>query len=90
MEDIEKFDKEDFLNSYCNTDENRTYAETSMVELNSIFDDFISIRPALETALQTWLSIIKEIVPVHSVRARIKQPYHLIEKICRKNIRNVK
>lgn len=55
-------------------------------ELTEIYRDFISISPTLQTVSLTSATILRDNPDVHSVRTRVKDPEHLIEKIIRKTI----
>ncbi|MBD8133946.1 hypothetical protein IFR10_00165 [Bacillus sp. CFBP 13597] len=55
-------------------------------ELTEIYNDYLSIRHLLNNIALTITAIIRENEEVHSVRSRVKDPEHLIEKIIRKTI----
>ena len=53
-------------------------------ELVKIYDDYVSIVPELEKSADEFIFKLIDKKSVHSVRRRVKQPTHLIEKIIRK------
>ena len=58
-------------------------------DLKVIYNDHVSNTPFLETYLKTLFDRFIKISHVHSVRYRVKNPEHLIEKIIRKKIKDV-
>ncbi|WP_095064344.1 hypothetical protein [Pseudomonas sp. Irchel s3f19] len=59
-------------------------ANISWEELKDIYDDFIGRRRQLEDAAEFVVKSIQALGGVHSVRWRVKDPEHLLEKIVRK------
>ncbi|SUV06360.1 pXO1-131 [Priestia megaterium] len=55
-------------------------------EMEDIYADYTSKIPMLETAARTISEILRNHKDVHTVRSRVKNPEHLIEKIIRKTI----
>lgn len=66
------------------------FKETGIVwsELKSIFNDYTSCRELLEHTGKTIADILRTHSDAHTVRMRIKDPEHLIEKLIRKSINN--
>ncbi|MCY8134599.1 hypothetical protein MOC76_12525 [Bacillus spizizenii] len=85
IENREKFfedyniDKEDFNNTGLQWD-----------DLIQIYKDYLNYKEELETAGETIAKILRSNSLAHSVRMRIKEPEHLIEKLIRKKIKNKK
>lgn len=80
--------KEDFLKKYNISDELFQCAEMSWEDLCEIYNDFQSKRDdtyekILTDFLDTYLRDLNKI-KIHSVRSRVKDAEHLIEKIIRK------
>ncbi|MBK8967820.1 MAG: GTP pyrophosphokinase [Lewinellaceae bacterium] len=83
-------DKVDFFEKYKINEKDFKKTKLSWDDLHSIHDDYSKYLPRLEsTAIFIFNSLMK-IPGVHSVRYRIKNPEHLIEKIIRKKIENPK
>lgn len=95
--------KEDFFTKYNITEESFQAAEISWEELCLIYDDysvnkFVKYEKILEDFTNTYLKPLsrgnstenknKEEVKVHSIRSRVKNAEHLLEKIIRKKQRN--
>ncbi|MED0901026.1 hypothetical protein, partial [Bacillus licheniformis] len=57
-------------------------------ELKSIYNDYISYRPLLESTGKTIADLLRTHPDAHTVRMRIKNPEHLIEKLIRKKAEN--
>ena len=91
--------KEDFFTKYNITEESFQAAEISWEELCLIYDDysvnkFVKYEKILEDFTNTYLKPLsrgnstenknKEEVKVHSIRSRVKNAEHLLEKIIRK------
>lgn len=78
----------DFLKKY-NIDANAFEAASlTWAELTDIYDDYIIFKDELEPSAIYLFNSLMKAENVHSVRYRIKDPEHLIEKIIRKNIEN--
>lgn len=82
-------DKDTFLLKY--NIQNEDYATTGLEwsDLEKIFDDYIPRVPVLEKTATTLAEILRDNKVVHSVRARVKDPNHLIEKIIRKTLEKI-
>lgn len=79
-------DKKTFLNKY-NIDEE--YLEANNIdwnELTKIYDDFSIYRKSYETQADLIANILRGHNKVHSVKTRVKDAYHLIEKVIRKTL----
>lgn len=79
-----KFDQNKFQSEYSITDEKLAEVSLSMDELKAIFEDFVTRKDEYERALMPLTSALQKIDCVHSVRTRVKDPYHLLDKIYRK------
>lgn len=78
--------KEELFGKY-NIDEQK-FIETGLKwdNLISIYENYSSIRDTLSPIAQFVAEMLRAVPCVHSVRTRIKDPEHLIEKIIRKSI----
>lgn len=86
--------KEDFLKKYNITEESFKAAEMSWDEICIIYNDFDENKfnkyeNILEEFTNNYLKDINKI-GVHSIRSRVKEPEHLLEKIIRKRQENDK
>ncbi|WP_144474185.1 RelA/SpoT domain-containing protein [Bacillus pumilus] len=81
-------DEEKFLEKYSINE--KEFKDTGIVwgDLESIFNDYTSCRGLLEYTGRTIAEILREHPDAHTVRMRIKDPEHLIEKLIRKKINN--
>jgi putative GTP pyrophosphokinase len=78
----------DFLEKFNIAEAAFMATELKWKELEAIFDDYLIFKEELEpTAIMLFNKLMKS-RKVHSVRYRIKDPEHLIEKIIRKKIEN--
>lgn len=76
--------REDFFQKFGIKDE---YFETTGLTwegLKEIYNDYTRLVPYLEKEAEHVVSKLIDCEGVHSVRRRVKKPYHLIEKIIRK------
>lgn len=81
---FEKIDKEKFFKDFS-IDQN--YFDSTGLDWNElvkIFDDYTTLVPLLEKEAEHVVSKLIDVPCVHSVRRRVKKPFHLIEKIIRK------
>lgn len=78
----------DFIKKY-NIDEN-AFAATGLEweNLTEIYDNYLAFREELEPSAIYLFNTLMKAENVHSVRYRIKDPEHLIEKIIRKKLEN--
>ena len=78
--------KEEFFEKY-NID-NQKFNDTGLVwdELIEIYNHYNSIRDTLLPIAHFFADLLRAVPCVHSVRTRIKDPEHLLEKIIRKTI----
>lgn len=81
-------DKVAFLKKYNIKEEKFNMTNLQWEKLMEIYDDFKSIAQELELAADFISNCLKKVELVHSVRQRIKEPEHLIEKIIRKKLEN--
>lgn len=80
--------QEDFLKQFNIKDSDYQSTGLKWEELEKIYEDHINNIPFLESQLNILFSIFIKIPNVHSVKYRVKDPEHLIEKIIRKKITN--
>lgn len=76
----------DFLAKYNISEEDYVKTNLGWTELERIYDKHIKDTPILESYLQSLFSRFAKLPSVHSVRYRVKDAEHLIEKIIRKKI----
>ena len=81
---MKKLNKSEFFKKYLIEED--YFADTGLNwdVLEKIYYDYIDIIPRLEIDAQHIVSKLIDANKVHSVRRRVKQPEHLIEKIIRK------
>lgn len=75
---------EDFLNKYSISAEVWEKCSLDWNDLQAIANDHQRNTDQLRNTAEFFARIIQQIPNVHSVRWRVKDPYHLIEKIVRK------
>lgn len=78
--------KEGFLKKYNISNEAFDKTKINWEELEAIYSDYISEIPQLETSAIFIFNTLMKTEKVHSVRYRIKDAEHVIEKIIRKKI----
>lgn len=83
---MEKIDKANFLAKYKLTNELLEATTIKWEELEQIYFSHIKEIPQLESSAIFIFNRLMKIPNIHSVRYRIKDPEHLIEKIIRKRI----
>ena len=81
-------DKLDFFKKYNIDDEEFKKTRLSWDELMKIYDDYGQMEKELESAANLVAECLRRLDKVHSIKLRIKEPEHLIEKIIRKKIKN--
>ncbi|WP_239616371.1 RelA/SpoT domain-containing protein [Cohnella mopanensis] len=77
-------DKETFLKKYNISDEIFAKADIDWLSLEGIYNEYSKSRNELEPTARTLAEFFSSIEKAHSVKYRIKEPEHLIEKIIRK------
>ena len=86
MERNEKImDQESFFEKYPKS---KNYFESSTLTWNNlceIYDDYLNYQKELEDTLNIVTNVLKKSKGVHSIRSRIKNGEHLIEKIIRQH-----
>lgn len=82
--------KKDFLKKYNISDDDFKKTNLKWTELEKIYSDFESKRHEFEPTAKDIVERLLKVKKVHSVRYRIKDCEHLIEKIIRKKIENKK
>ncbi|MED4649906.1 hypothetical protein P9293_21480 [Bacillus inaquosorum] len=80
--------REKFFARYNISEEDFNKTGIQWGDLKQIYDDYLNHRESLETAGETIAKILRSHSLAHSVRMRIKDPEHLIEKLVRKKIKN--
>ena len=76
--------KEQFFNIYNINEEELRKENINWEDLKAIHDDFIDSRKSYETQADLVANILRAHPKVHSVKTRIKDSRHLIEKVIRK------
>ena len=76
--------KEQFFNIYKIDEEELKKENINWEDLKAIHDDFIDCRKSYETQADLVANILRAHPKVHSVKTRIKDSRHLIEKVIRK------
>ena len=76
--------KEQFLKIYNIDEEELKKENINWEDLKAIHDDFIDCRKSYETQADLVANILRAHPKVHSVKTRIKDSRHLIEKVIRK------
>ncbi|MCC3864370.1 RelA/SpoT domain-containing protein [Terrisporobacter petrolearius] len=76
--------KEQFLNMYKINEEELKKENISWKDLKAIHDDFINSKKSYETQADLVANILRAQPKVHSVKTRVKDVSHLIEKVIRK------
>lgn len=80
--------KEQFLIKYYYNLEDFEKTNLKWEDLEKIHDDFLEEIAHLEEAGSSIMNVIRKNKNVHSVKFRVKDPEHLIEKIIRKKIKD--
>jgi ppGpp synthetase/RelA/SpoT-type nucleotidyltranferase len=76
--------REDFLIKYHLTETDITSMEIEWETIDSIYSDYNIYRNIYETQANFIASTLRTHDKIHSVKSRVKEPEHLIEKIIRK------
>lgn len=79
-------DKKHFLAKYNISEEEFVKTGMSWQEMMGIYHHYLQIRPDLETILTLLSEYLRKGDKVHTVKARTKDPEHLLEKIVRKRL----
>lgn len=79
-----EMNKSSFFAKYKFNDSTLERCKISWDELKSIHDDYVSRESELKETAELFVRTIQRCKKVHSVRWRIKDPSHLLEKIIRK------
>ena len=77
-------EQQTFFKKYHINQEDFESANISWKMLSAIYDDYLTIRDNLESTGNDIAARLRKLDTVHSLRIRIKDPEHLIEKIIRK------
>jgi len=75
--------KDDFCKKYNISDKSFKEANIEWTELENICNDYVQHRPTLEINLNFLAESLRTALKVHSIKVRLKDPEHLIEKIIR-------
>nr|WP_253817120.1 hypothetical protein [Myxococcus xanthus] len=78
----------EFLKKYSISAEKFSQSRLGWDVLSDIFSDYVIKRPQLQPTLNYVREQLGAAAGVHSIKARLKEPEHLIEKIIRKSIDN--
>ena len=76
--------KDEFLEKYQITKDELIKNYIDWNEIEKIYEDFMVYRKSYETQAELIATILRNHPKVHSVKTRVKDPEHLIEKIIRK------
>ncbi|RDE64587.1 hypothetical protein DYH56_03335 [Psychrilyobacter piezotolerans] len=79
-------DKEQFLKKYHIKEDQFNQINLPWEDLNHIYIDYESSKNNIETILDNIVKELRQCKNIHSIRARVKDSEHLIEKIIRKKI----
>ena len=82
--------QKEFLKKYRHSEEDFKKSLLKWADLESIYESYLKEMGFLEDAGFSIMNIIRKIDGVHSVKFRIKDPEHLVEKIIRKRLNNPK
>ena len=80
----EPLNQKEFQTKYRISDEAFAAADISWNDLMGIYKDYVSQQPMLLSIAEYVAGVLRGIPEVHTVRYRVKDPEHLIEKIIRK------
>lgn len=76
--------KEQFFSMYKINEKELEDLNIDWHDLESIYEDFIKYKQSYETQAELIANILRAQPKVHSVKTRVKDARHLIEKIIRK------
>jgi putative GTP pyrophosphokinase len=76
--------KDDFCKKYNISDKSFKEANIGWTELETIYNDYVKQRPTLDLNLNFLAESLRIAPKVHSIKVRLKDPEHLIEKIIRR------
>jgi len=85
---MKKLDQQTFFEKYNINTEDFNKTNLNWDSLCEIYEDFVETRDDYEEPAKYIINKLLKLKAVHSVRYRIKNPEHLIEKIIRKRINN--
>lgn len=85
---MEKLNRKQFIINFKIDEELFTRSNLDWIILEKIYSDFLKRIKSLEQIAEFVANSLMKLKKVHSVRYRIKDPEHLIEKIIRKRIEN--
>lgn len=63
----------------------QNFKNSGLNALNKIYNEYVLLKPYIEKERDMVLDELKNISFVHSIRSRVKDPEHLIEKLLRKS-----
>ncbi|MEB3057506.1 hypothetical protein, partial [Bacillus pseudomycoides] len=82
-------EREQFYEKYQIDTAQENIEKIDWEELEKIYEDYSGQRNSLKGIAQTIAETLREYPHVHTVRTRIKDPEHLIEKIIRKTLKKL-
>lgn len=85
---MSKIQKDDFLKKYRISEDNFNKTNLKWTDLLEIYEDHVNNYRKFSIISNYVFEVLAELPVVHSIRKRIKDPEHLIEKIIRKSIDN--
>lgn len=85
---MSRIEFQDFLKQYNIKDDEFKKTGLKWDELIEIYNNFISRKEEFESSAKQISECLRTIDKVHSVKFRVKDPLHLIEKIIRKKIKD--
>ncbi|MFC3210195.1 nucleotidyltransferase family protein [Planomicrobium okeanokoites] len=87
---MKKLNEKQFLSDFNINEERYNEAEIKWENLVEIYEDYENYKNTLKSTGDVISQYFRSIPEVHSVRSRIKDSYHLLDKIVRKIIRQKK
>lgn len=87
-ERIKGFNKKDFLLRYNVSDKEWESCQLDWSVLEQVFERHVAMETELEATARYVSERLQALPQVHSIKVRIKDPEHLIEKIIRKRLEN--
>lgn len=79
-----------FLSKFGITEKNFKKTKLKWSDLEEIYSDYVKIRSTLEPHASFIVACLQSVQSVHSIKYRLKEPEHLIEKIIRRKLENPK
>jgi GTP pyrophosphokinase len=79
-------EQSEFLANYRIDSDRFKAAGLQWNELTRIFEDYVSYQPSLEPVARYVTDCLRQVAAVHSIKIRLKDPEHVIEKIIRRKM----